>query len=66
MARNITVENLLPQMWVNYQLLAVISTEVAQFGTRSCSRPQPAPDNGVRDSRSNWQVVPPTLMGNTP
>ena len=37
---------------VNYQLLAVI-TEVAQWGTPSCSRPQPATDNGVRDGRSN-------------
>ena len=37
---------------VNYQLLAVI-TEVAQWGTPSCSRPQPATDNGVRDCRSN-------------
>ena len=37
---------------VNYQLLAVI-TEVAQWGTPSCSRPQPAMDNGIRDSRSN-------------
>ena len=31
---------------VNYQLLAVI-TEVAQWGTPSCSLPQPAMDNGV-------------------
>ena len=37
---------------VNYQLLAVI-TEIAQWGTPSCSRPQPAMDNGVRDGRSN-------------
>ena len=37
---------------VNYQLLAVI-TEVAKWGTPSCSRPQPAIDNGVRDGRSN-------------
>ena len=36
---------------VNYQLLAAI-TEVAQWGTPSCSRPQPATDNGV-DGRSN-------------
>ena len=36
----------------NYQLLAVI-TEVAQWGTPSCSRPEPATDNGVRDGRSN-------------
>ena len=36
----------------NYQLLAVI-TETAQWGTPSCSQPQPATDNGVRDGRSN-------------
>ena len=49
----------------NYQLLAVI-TEVAQFGTPSCSRPQAATDNGARDGRSNWLVTPPTLMDSTP
>ena len=37
---------------VNYQLLTVI-TEAAQWGTPSCSQPQPATDNGVRDGRSN-------------
>ena len=37
---------------VNYQLLAVI-TEAAQWGTTSCSQPQPAADNGIRDCRSN-------------
>ena len=37
---------------VNYQLLAVI-TEAAQWGTPSCSRPQPVTDNGVRDGKSN-------------
>ena len=36
----------------NYQLLAVI-TEVAQWAAPSCSQPQPATDNGVRDGRSN-------------
>ena len=50
---------------VNYQLLAVI-TEVAQWRTPSCSQPQPATDNGVKDGRSNWLVAPPTLMGSTP
>ena len=37
------------------------------WGTPSCSRPQPATDNGVRDGRSNWLVVAtPTLpMGST-
>ena len=50
---------------VNYQLLAVI-TEVAQWGTPGCSRPQPATDNGARDGRSNWLVAPPTRLGSTP
>ena len=36
----------------NYQRLAVI-TEVAQWGAPSCSQPQPATYNGVRDGRSN-------------
>ena len=50
---------------VNYQLLAVI-TEAAQWGTPSCSRPQSATDNDVRDGRPNWLVASPTLMGSTP
>ena len=33
---------------INYQLLAVI-TGVAQWGTNSCSQPQPATDNIVRN-----------------
>ena len=37
---------------VIYQLLAV-TTEEAQWGTPSCSQPQPARDNGARDGRSN-------------
>ena len=44
----------------NYQLLAVI-TEVAQWWAPSCSQPQPATDNGIRDGRSNWLVAPPAL-----
>ena len=50
---------------VNYQLLAVI-IEVAQWGTPSCRRPQPATDNGARDGGSNWLVAPPTLMCSAP
>ena len=41
---------------VKYQLLAVI-TEVEQW-TRSCSRPQPATDNGVRGVTPSWAVTP--------
>ena len=50
---------------VNCQLLAVI-TEVTQWGTPSCSRPQPAADSGVRDVRSNCLVAPLTLMDSIP
>ena len=66
MARSLPVENLLPhnaRSIINYLQK---STEVAQWGTPSCSRPQPATDNGVRDGRSNWLVAPPTLMDSTP
>ena len=59
MARSLPVENLLPQnVWsiINYLKL---STEAAQWGTPSCSQPQPAMDNGVREGRSNWLVAPP-------
>ena len=34
--------------------------------SHSCSQPQPATDNVVRDGRSNWLVAPPTLMGVPP
>ena len=59
MARSLPVENLLPQNvgWIiNY---LQYSTEVAQFGTPSCSWRQPAPDNDVKNGRSNWLVAPP-------
>ena len=50
---------------VNYQLLAVI-TEVAQCGAPSCSQPQPATDNGVRDGRSNRSIrTPHPTQGST-
>ena len=41
-------------------------TEVVQWGTPSCSRPQLATYNGVRYCRSNLLVAPITLMGSTP
>ena len=48
------------RMWVNYQLLAVI-TEVAQCWTPSCSRSKPPSDNSVRDGRSiDWSNSPPS------
>ena len=48
MARSLPVENLLPQNVgpiINYLQQ---STEVAQWGTPSCSRLHPATDNGTR------------------
>ena len=48
-------------MWVQLSTTCRSFTEVAQWGTPSCSQPQPAMDNGVRDGRSNWLVAPPTL-----
>ena len=50
---------------VNYQLLAVMYWSIP-LGAPSSSQPQPATDNVVRDSRSNWLVAPPILMGSTP
>ena len=49
-------ESTTTECWFNYQLLAVI-TEVAQWGAHSCSQPQPATDNGIRDGGSNWLVT---------
>ena len=46
---------------VNYQLLAAI-TEVAQWGTPSCSWPQPAMNNGIWDGRSNWLGTTPECL----
>ena len=66
MARSLPVENLLPQnvgSIINYLQQC---TEAAQWETPSCSQPQSAMDNGVRDGRSNWLVAHPTLIGSTP
>ena len=51
---------------VNYQLLAVMYWSSKMGNSYSCSQPQPATYNGVRDGRSNWLVASPTLMGRTP
>ena len=37
------------------------ATEIAQWADPSCSLPQPAANNGVRDSKSNWLAVTPTI-----
>ena len=65
MAKSLPVENL-----VNYQLLAVIYWR-RPMGTPSCSRPQPATHNGVRDGWSKWLVapsgsLPPCIAHSTP
>ena len=53
MARSLPVENLLPQNVGSIINYLQQSTEAAQWVTPSCSKPQPAMDNGVRDCRSN-------------
>ena len=65
-ARSLKVENPLSQNVGSIINHLHYSTGVAQWGTPSCGRPQPATDNGARDGRSNWLVSPPTLMGCTP
>ena len=60
LTRSLPVENLLQQnVWsiINY----LQATEVAQWGAPRCSWSQPATDNGVRDSRSNWLFHYPSL-----
>ena len=61
MARSLPVENQLPQNVGSIINYLQEFTEVAQWGAPSCSQPQPATDNGVRDGRFNWVVAPPTL-----
>ena len=53
-------------MWCKLSTIVAVITEVPQWGTLSCSRPQPATDIGFRDGRSNWLISPPTFMGSTP
>ena len=60
MARSLPVENLLPQNVGSIINYLQQFTEVAHWGAPSCTQPQPATDNGVRDGRSNWLVALPT------
>ena len=46
------------RMWVQLSTTCSNFTKVAQYGAPSCSQPQPAMDNGVKDGRSNWLVTP--------
>ena len=57
-------ESTITECGVNYQQLAVIYWS-SPMGNSSCSRPQLATDNGIRDGRSNWLMAPPTVMGST-
>ena len=45
------MDNMLPQNIESIINYLQKSTEVAEWGTPSCSRPQLATDNGVRDGR---------------
>ena len=47
------MENLQPQNVVSIINYLQLSTEAAQWGTPSGSRPQPATDHGFRDGISN-------------
>ena len=53
MARSLPVENLLPHNVGSIINYLQESTEVTKWGIPSCSRPQPATNNGARDGRSN-------------
>ena len=50
------------RMWGQLSTTCCNATEVPQWGASSCSRPQPAMENGVRDCRSNWLAITPTLQ----
>ena len=52
-------ENRLPLLWGQISTTSCNATEVAQWASPSCSRPQPSTDNGVSDGRSNWLPVNP-------
>ena len=66
MARILPVKNLLPQ-FVGSISNYLQYTEVGQWGALSCSRPQPATDNGVWNGTSSWLAVTshPTLGSTT-
>ena len=54
-------------MWSPILTTCSNATEVGKLGAPSCSRPQPATDNGIRDGRSNFSSrVPPPTQGSTP
>ena len=62
MARNHPQENLQTKIfWGQLSITCSNVTHVAQSASSSCSRPLPATENEVRDVRSNWLEVIPTL-----
>ena len=61
MARSILLENLPPSLLAKLSTTCSNATEVAWWGALVCRLPQPAIDNGVRDGRSNWLPLPPTI-----
>ena len=53
-------------MWGQLSTTCSKNTEVAQWGTPSCNRPQPARDDGVSDGRSYLLTVTPhPIQGST-
>ena len=49
-------------LWDQLAITCSNATEVAKYVTPSCSRQQPATDNGVRESRSNWLASSPPVI----
>ena len=58
--------NCLLQLWCQLSTTCRNVTEVAQWATPSCSRPQAVTYNGVRYGRLNWLATPSIRMGSTP
>ena len=56
-----SMEYLLPLFVESISTTCDNATEVAQLAAKSCSRPNPATGNGVREARSNRLVVIPTI-----
>ena len=53
MAKSFPDDNLLPLLVGSTSTTCYNAAEVAQWATTSCSQPQAATNNGVRDDRSN-------------
>ena len=66
MATSSPAENLLPVSWGQLSSSCSNATEVAQLAAPSCSRPQPAADNGVREVDTINCPLPPSLYRAVP